>query len=163
MITYSYEKVDINLEKIDKEIQAEPSITGFLGSSVDTVLTLYFSSELESSAKTMLDNIVVEHTPLDMDEHVTNIILNARQFGSDLILQFAKDNILMGITQTGKTATIAMYLHKLEHFLTTGSLYAAIGEIDNILADEDRQHLEPFVTNERLQAYKDEILQYLGL
>jgi hypothetical protein len=157
---YTFSKSAVNIKKLQYELSAY-EIEGI--SSVGESVIIHSTVELSQENLQAIGAIIEAHDPFDQISHVNSIIADARSFGYQLILKFAKDNILMGITQTGKTATIAMYLHKLEHFLTTGSLYAAISEIDNILADEDKQHLEPFVANERLQAYKDEILQYLGL
>jgi hypothetical protein len=98
-----------------------------------------------------------------MQQIVEKKITDAKEFGDKLLNEFATENVLMGITQAGKTIEVTDYLHKLSHYMMTGSLYAALTEIDVILADTNRDHLAPFVTTERMEIYKDKIKQFLGL
>lgn len=90
-------------------------------------------------------------------------ILDAQIFGNKLIEDFTAENVLMGITQAGKTVAVTNYLHKLTHYIMTGSLYAAIDEMNIIIADENKGDLSPFVTNERIAGYKNKVQKFLGL
>lgn len=96
---------------------------------------------------------------------VNNIIAQARAFGESLILEAARDNILMGIAQAGKTRAVADYCQKLMNYLQSGSLYAAIEEINAMINDLTRPllNLSPFITTERLIAFRTKIQAYLGI
>lgn len=86
----------------------------------------------------------------------------ARDFGHDLIEDFAVGNMLLGIVPAGKTEAVTMYLHKLNHFVENGSLYAAVEEIDAIMARGVDSSLAPFVTDARLIEFKAKIQTYLN-
>jgi len=96
---------------------------------------------------------------------VTGIVKKAKDFGNDLADSFATRNVLMGITQAGKTRLVTDYCHKLSHYMSTGSLYAAIEEINALKADLNRPSLglSPFVTDEILDETKYAIQDYLGI
>jgi len=97
------------------------------------------------------------------DQIVTKSLRGAEVFGRTLIESFKKENVLAGITQAGKTKAVADYCHKLEHYLGTGSLYAAIDEIDVLLLTVALSGLSPFVTSTRLNDYKTKLQVYLGI
>lgn len=93
------------------------------------------------------------------------ILERARRFGSALIVQTAKENVLMGITQAGKTRLVADYCQKLTYYLQTGSMYAALEEINDLINDPNRasKGMAPFITTERLNAAKAQIMVFLGM
>lgn len=91
---------------------------------------------------------------------------DAVAFGEAIMDEFAINNILAGITQYGKTKTVTDYCHKLSHYISTGSLYAAVDEIDNMLADTVNRGilgLSPFITDDVLNYYKTKMKTYLGI
>jgi hypothetical protein len=96
---------------------------------------------------------------------VTNSIAAASQFGQQLIVQYAAGNVLSGITQAGKTIPVATYMQTVAYYLNSGSLYAAITEINTMIADTSstKTSLSPFVTNNILYTYLNKIQTYLGL
>jgi len=99
------------------------------------------------------------------DQIVAKSLRNAERFGKDLIEDFKKGNVLSGITQAGKTKAVADYCHRLEHYIGTGSLYAALAEIDVMLADITLPllNLSPYVTTTKLNEFKAKIQAYLGM
>jgi hypothetical protein len=101
----------------------------------------------------------------DSTAQISNIVNNARNFGTQLMNKFTLENITMGITQVGKTYALTMYCHKLVHFLSIGSLYAGLEEVNNLIADnsQTKTDLNPFITNDRLTVYKKHIETYLGI
>jgi hypothetical protein len=109
--------------------------------------------------------IVYAQAPIQptMEEIVGKKIVDAQTFGQALLKEFATENVLMGITEAGKTIQVTDYLHKLSHYIMTGSLYAALTEIDVIISDTNKSDLDPFVTNDRMNIYKEKIQRYLGL
>lgn len=96
---------------------------------------------------------------------ISKAIDRARVFGKSLTERFSVENVAMGITQAGKTRSLVLYCQSLLLLLETGSLYAAIDELNVLLADtsQAKADLSPFITNDRLNAAKNEILAYLGL
>jgi hypothetical protein len=86
-------------------------------------------------------------------------------FGQSLILAAATENVMLGITQAGKTGPVMNYTHELVHALLTGSLVEAIAIIDSYVADNSntKASLYPFITNERLTAIKNKIQDYLDI
>lgn len=103
--------------------------------------------------------------PLTTVQIYTGIILAAIAFGQQIIIEFAVANVLAGITQAGKTQAMIDYSSNLYTCLSTGSLYAAIDEINIMIADtsDDKVNLYPFITNDILTMYKNQIQAYLGL
>lgn len=95
-------------------------------------------------------------------EQVKMVIANSIAFGNDLISQFAAENVIMGITQANKTKAVADYLSDVTRYLSTGSLYEVINEINRLQQNEIPQDLTPFVTNERMNEFKNKIEDYLS-
>jgi len=102
------------------------------------------------------------HVPTS-EEIVATSISKAAKFGLEIIDATTVENVLMGITQARKTAAVSNYCHKLIHYLQTGYLYAAVDEIDAMIAAGVPQDLSPFVTEERLTECKTKLNQYLGV
>lgn len=88
----------------------------------------------------------------------------AMQFGKALIVEVALSNIQLGITQAGKTRAVSDYTQKLQNYLVTGSLYAAIEEITSLRNDLTRPllGLDPFITNAKLDQYKAKLQSFVG-
>ena len=93
----------------------------------------------------------------------TAIVQSAITFGNTIILQFATQNVMAGITQADKTQAMLDYSSNLLTCLSSGSLYAAIAEIVIMIADtsDAKVNLSPFVTNDILYAYMNQIQGYL--
>lgn len=96
---------------------------------------------------------------------VLNSVAAASDFGAKLIMQYAAQNVLAGITLAGKTIAVATYLQQLGYYLNSGSLYAAITEIQTLIADSGstKASLSPFITNDILYTYLNDIQSYLGV
>ena len=95
----------------------------------------------------------------------TAIVQSAITFGNAIIVQFATQNVMAGITQANKTQAMLDYSSNLLTCLSSGSLYAAIAEINVMIADTstDKANLSPFITNDILYAYMNQIQGYLKL
>jgi hypothetical protein len=98
-------------------------------------------------------------------EIYTTLVQNAITFGNALIVQFATQNVMAGITQAGQTQAVLAYAGLLYTYLSTGSLYVAIAEIETMIADTSstKTALAPFITNNVLYSYLNQIQGYLGL
>ena len=122
-----------------------------------------FSEQLTAPEIAEVDAIVAAHSYNPTSDIVKKTLNNAIEFGTRLLLDFATENILLGITQSGKTGAVTLYLHKLGHYISTGSLYEALNEIDALVAAGVDVTLAPFVTEARLLSYKTQIQEYLGV
>lgn len=102
---------------------------------------------------------------LPVIQRVTSYIADARKFAISLADQFAAENSLLGIKQSGKTGAVMDYLHEMVHCILSGSLNEAIVVIDKFIADESeaKMNLAPFITNERLTLYKNKVQDWLEI
>ena len=105
-------------------------------------------------------NAAIAPTP---QEIVDKKISDAKTFGETILNEFSRDNVLVGITQAGKTEAVTRYLHFVQHYVETGSLYAAINEINIKLSEGIPENLAPFVTNDRMINFLNKIKIYLGI
>jgi len=92
---------------------------------------------------------------------VKQSIEGAIKFGQTMLVEFATENILMGITQLNKTKEVSDYLADVTRYIQTGSLYEVVNEIDRLIAAGLPVELEPFITQTRLESFKSKILNYL--
>jgi hypothetical protein len=95
----------------------------------------------------------------------TALVQQAIAFGQALTVQFATQNVMAGITQSGQTQNVLNYASNLYVYLNTGSLYVAIAEIETMIADTSstKTSLAPFITNDILYAYLNQIQGYLQI
>lgn len=94
-------------------------------------------------------------------EYAQGIVKQAQSFASQIVVEFAAENILMGITQAGKTKVVADYLADVTRYAQTGSLYEVINEITRLINSGIPADLSPFVTQVRLEAFRQKIINYL--
>jgi len=98
--------------------------------------------------------------PINPHIAVERIIGNAQNFGLKLIKEVAAENILLGITQAGKTNFVRKATNEVMLALMSGSLYDAIYEIRQIPPEKKD---EVFLTDARLLQYINKIEAYLGI
>ena len=105
---------------------------------------------------TDLDALIANHTTTDINTIVVKKILAAMDFGRNLIAEYGASNVLAGLTisqiQSIMTATAAV-----QSALSTGSLYVAISEINNIVPDGT------IITTEKLTEVRNKIEDFLGI
>ncbi len=162
MIIYNFEKI-VDVDKLIKEINQSGLLNFLYVSTAHNQLSVCFSSTLSTEDQTTLNTLVSSHIAFDQQKVVQNIISNAMNFGSEIVKKVATENVMLGITQAGKTKIVADVCKNLQYYLTTGSLYVAIDEINRLIAEELDPNLEPFVTEARLNSVKSEIQSYLGI
>ena len=87
-------------------------------------------------------------------------IVSARQFGEQMISEMAAENVLLGITQAGKTNAVRKASSEVINALQTGSLYDAIAEI-RAIPSESKDAI--FLSDARLLVVVNKIETYLEL
>ena len=128
----------------------------------DTEIDVCFSEALTPVEKTTLDNYIAGYTT-DMKIAIKNIVVAAMGFFNDLIIDFAADNILTGITASGKTKAVADYLQNVMRYGQSGSLYEVANEIDVLIAATVPAELSPYITTTILTEFKTKVTNYLGI
>lgn len=98
----------------------------------------------------------------DVNQALQEIVRNAIDFFNGMMIKAAAENIAIGITQQGKTKEVADYLSDVMRYGQSGSLYEVINEIDSLIAATVPPSLSPFVNEERLLNFKQQILDYLS-
>lgn len=84
-------------------------------------------------------------------------------FVKNLMLDFAADNIELGITQLGKTKIVADAMRDMHYYLTVFSLYEALAEIERMKTAGFDPADAPFLTNARMDEFKAKIEAFLGI
>ena len=97
----------------------------------------------------------------NLEKQVKSKIIDAKRFGDDLITLFVTENVLMGITQAGKTKPVADYLQNVMRYIQTGSLHEVVNEVNSLINAGVPLDLNPFVSAERLDMFKQKIINYL--
>lgn len=160
---YSFNKAFLNTDRLLVEVTSGMGIAPSYINTANGQVIIAFIVELTSDQQTTLTSLVTSHVAMTSQEQVQVMIRNAEAFGDQLIEQFKIENILMGITVADKAKAVSDYCHKLNHYLSTGSLYAAMDEIDALQLTVALSGLSPFVTSARLSSYKTQIQSYLGI
>jgi len=96
----------------------------------------------------------------DMVAITEGLVKGAIDFGWQLLIQFAAENVRLGITQAGKTRHVREVLSPVIMCLLSGSLYDAIAEAKAV-AEEDKD--ATFLNNTRLLAFVNKLETHLGM
>ena len=76
--------------------------------------------------------------------------------------QFEVENILMGITASGKTEAAVKFLHFMDHFMEVRAYDEVAKEIDRLITAGIPSDLAPFVTEARLTTLKEQMFLRLA-
>ena len=128
----------------------------------DVVFLAEISPEDQNALSVFWDGVTEQQFSPTLREIISKSINDASVFGRAMILDAAVENVEMGITQAGKTREVANYCANVQRYLESGSLYAAVAEIDDLLAAGVPAELSPFITADRLNIYKTRINDYLA-
>lgn len=120
------------------------------------------SLEEENALNTYWNGVTEAQFSVTLREQIQKKINESSVFGRTMILDFMVENVELGITQAGKTIPVADYLFNLQRYVESGSLYAAIAEIDRLTNAGVPADLNPFVTAQRLATYKTRIIAFIG-
>lgn len=96
----------------------------------------------------------------DQLEAVKAAVAKAMSFGQGLVTEFAAENVMLGITQDGKTGEVLDKMAPVMTAVQSGSLYEAIARAKAITPD---QYDSKYVTHDRLYAFINKIEAYLGI
>lgn len=154
----------VNSTKLYRELQESFVADRLQHLNVDgEEVTVYTTESLSSQEESNLEDIIMAHITTDVYAQIETAIKKASEFGQKLIMDFAVENVMMGISQAGKTKEVLAFLTPVKIAVDTGSLYAALEELNTLQATTLPAELSPFVTEARLQAMIDKIEKYLGV
>lgn len=166
-LTWPSFNVDVALAYTYLKANLSTNFDGLFGTP--TNLTVVFKTDYSDADNTIVNTYWSTATAATFEpttaQQVSYAIGEAMSFGTAVLNDFATQNVLSGITQAGKTQAVMDYCHELTHCLITGSLYAAIGQINDMIADttSTKTTLSPFITNNILYTYLNKIQTYLGV
>lgn len=96
----------------------------------------------------------------DAKAAVHGAVSRAIGFGQAVLTDFATDNVLLGITQDGKTGEVLTKMAGVMQALQSGSLYEAIARAKAI-PEEDKD--VKYITDARLLEFVNKIEAHLGI
>lgn len=94
--------------------------------------------------------------PVSSAVNISNIISSARNFGSQLMSDFAAENVMMGLSEDQMDQCLDILEPVLIAF-ASGSLKIAIRRMNNLVADG------VILTDDRIKKYRNKIEDYLGI
>jgi type II secretory ATPase GspE/PulE/Tfp pilus assembly ATPase PilB-like protein len=83
----------------------------------------------------------------------------SKQLFQQIVNEFAGENVIMGITQSGKTKLISDALEKVIEHGNNGSLIEAYKEIEKV---EITAQMSPFLTKTRKHEFKNKLIEALS-
>lgn len=110
----------------------------------------------------IVDENSSEHLILEPKKVSEKKVEAAMKFGQKLIIEFAGENVAMGITQAGKTKEVADYLEGVTRYLNTGSLYEVINEINRLKTKGLPDDLAPFISEERMNLFIERVQSFFN-
>lgn len=161
MYSMSFTKNSFDLDSLTSDINHNISLEEgnslmYIG-AIGNIITLNFISEPDEAQKTQISSIVTSHSN---NTAIIGIIQNAIRFGQSIIIEFAAENVAMGITQDGMTKTVRENTVEIVNALLTGSLYDAATAIKTL----DASKKDPkYITDARLLKFLNKIESYLGI
>ncbi len=87
------------------------------------------------------------------------VVQQAQAAWAGMVLQFATENVCMGITQSGKTQLIAEALQQVNSYGSTGSLWLAYTALSNVQITPE---MAPFLTQARLEYMRNSLIQTIA-
>ena len=117
-------------------------------------------SDLSPEQQTYILNDFHNRPHVNVQTLIESAVISAREFGMHLMVTFAAENILLGITQEGKTGEVLTKMAGVMPALQAGSLYEAITQLKAIPPE---QYDSKFVTAARLLSAVNKIEAYLEI
>jgi hypothetical protein len=88
-----------------------------------------------------------------------SIVIAAQTAWTQMVTQFAAENIAMGITQAGKTGLIGDALQQVNGYGAVGSLWEAYSALSRV---QITPAMAPFITADRIEWMKNQIIEAIG-
>lgn len=86
-------------------------------------------------------------------------VIAAQTAWARMVQQFAAENIVMGITQAGKTGLIGGALNQVNVYGSTGSLWQAYEALNHVVITPE---MAPFLTDDRIQWMRNQMIQAIS-
>jgi len=160
MFSYSltYKVIPDSIEYLHQLKVLNPSIQTIAIDSQSQTIEIISSTEIYGGELAILNAVVPANTPVQ--KLVERSINSAIIFGQRLVVEFAAENVLLGITQANKTNSVRKATAEVVGALATGSLYDAIAECRDVPVES---YDSTFVTAARLLLFVNKIEDYLGM
>lgn len=107
-----------------------------------------------------IESLADSYLAYQSEYNLKRIVEGALGKGQALIQEFITENLVLGITQAGKTKEVRQAMAEVTSCLMTGSLYDAIDEL-RLIPTEAKD--ATFITDVRILSYINKIESYLGL
>lgn len=159
MKSYIYIK-PVKSDKLQNEIFSAGLTSISFIETVEQNVIIYFHQDLTEDEVNTLNSIVGSHQPIMIQEIVENSITNAIKFGEKLLVTYAAENVMLGITQDGMTGVVIDRLGGVITCLQSGSLYDVIVRIKAI---PQENYDSKYITAIRLLSFVNKVEDYLGL
>lgn len=135
MAVYTYVKV-VDAVQLLSEIGNTP-VAPLISSvsAVKNVVTVTTLAALSQVQQSVVRDVLVRHKPLSPTEKVIDKrLLDARNYGSQLMSEYARQNVLKGITPE-QARMVSERLALVQQLMASGSLYAVLDELAKITPD----------------------------
>jgi hypothetical protein len=174
MYILSFTKSVANTNKLDLELRILNSKYNSLVLKGDA-LQLIFDSSLTQAEVDAVSNKINTFVETDISvELQTYIEKEVRPFIDKMMYQIKAENILMGVTQYGKTVDVLGFFNEkitlptktravsIKDALSDDSLYAVVDLLNYYLDNPSLySDLSPFVTGDRITQWKNKIVEFL--
>ncbi len=168
-ITLPWKSFTVNLDRLHKTLKSlcSEDYDGLIASPEHLVAVLKNPNEPDSILIAEHWNSLTESsesTPTsdELKALAAKTVKAAIDYGQGLVVEFAAENILLGITASGKTKLVADYLADAMRYAQSGSLYEVAAELDRLLQEEVPSELAPFITTERLLQFKQKVMAFFA-
>ena len=139
-------------------IEHTTSIVSIEINTVTSLIRIRSRQEIYSGALAQLDAIVPAAQPTQ--EIVETSIRDAINFGQNVIIKFAAENVVLGVITANMTQTLRNNTLQVLNALQIGALYDAIAEI-RAIPEGNRD--DTFLTDARMLQVINDIETYLGI
>lgn len=164
-----------NIQKLDTELRTLNTKYESL-TIKDEYLQLMFTGSLVQEEINAISNLITNFVEIDATEQLRIYIeTKVRPFIEDMTYQLKAENVMMGITQLGKTVEVLGFFNErivpegrtravsLKEALSDDSLYAVVEVLNYwILNTEEYSDLSPFITQAKLEELRAKIIAFLG-
>lgn len=123
------------VSKLEKEILASTLSEKYVSISMYGVDLSIFVQDLTDDEKTALDAIVAAHVPFDPSASARAAMVDAMNFGRDVIIECGTYNTTRSLT-SAQIKDITTKTSDLTMALLTGNLYVAIDELALVPTDD---------------------------